>query len=436
MAEGALRRVRKSKLEPVGRALAARLARRLSAARDAALADDTIRRLARLESAIPTSEPIDAYLRTRAPDVVLAQGAIKKTSQVEFVKSARQLGIPSGVCVASWDNLTNKGLIKVAPDRVFVWNEIQRREASELHGIDADRVVATGAQLFDEWFARRAATTREEFARKVGLDPARPYVVYLGSSAFITEGADEAEFVERWIEAIRGSGDERVCELGVVVRPHPGVPRRWQDRELGRFGNAVVWPPVGESTVGEGARADFFDTLTHSAAVVGINTTAMIEAGIVGKSVLTIRAPEFAQETTLHFHYLLEENGGFVHVASSLEEHVRRLGEVVAGDQPGDERRRDFVRLFVRPHGLDRPATPIFADAVEELGRLRPQPPPRAPLALRALLRVEARLTRLRQGQARTSASRVVAARVASAARSKVSATTRAFSSDRSTRRG
>jgi hypothetical protein len=151
---------------------------------------------------------------------------------------------------------------------------------------------------------------------------------------------------------------------------------------------------VGVATVAASSRDDFFDSLWHSSAVVGINTTAMIEAGIVGKSVLTILAPEFAQETTLHFHYLLAENGGFVHVAASLPEHVAQLAEIVRGGHD-DDQRRTFVQSFVRPHGLDRPATGIYADAVEELASLQPGPPQRGARALWALLGVEAWLTSL-----------------------------------------
>ena len=137
----------------------------------------------------------------------------------------------------------------------------------------------------------------------------------------------------------------------------------------------------------------FFGQLTHSAAVVGINTTAMIEAAVIGKSVLTVLAPGFGQESTLHFHYLLEENGGFLHVASSLEEHAEQLGRVLEDRAEDAEQRRRFVESFVRPHGLDRPATPILADAIDELAglpvELRAAPGRlllRVPLALEAAL--------------------------------------------------
>src|SRR5581483_3084988 len=105
----------------------------------------------------------------------------------------------------------------------------------------------------------------------------------------------------------------------------------------------------------------------RAAAVVGINTTAMIEAAILEKSVLTVLVPSFAQEATLHFHHLLEENGGFLHVATDLTEHERQLSAVLDEDEAGAARRRAFVASFVRPAGLDRPAAPIAAVAIEEL---------------------------------------------------------------------
>jgi hypothetical protein len=386
------RLARADDLGPLTRRLAPRLAGRL-AADDAALADRVIRLARRAEHAIPSSPAIDSYLREQAPDVVLVTSVVKVASpQVEFLKSARRLGIPAGSCVASWDNLTNKGLLKWTPERVFVWNEVQRREAVELHGIPPDRVTATGAQLFDTWFERSPSTTREELVRRMGLDPARPYVLFLGSSPFVTNHSDdEVRFVERWLEALRASPDERVRSIGVVVRPHP-VGKGWRDADLSRAANAAIWPRHSERPVSPEEHDTFYDQLAHSAAVVGINTTAMIEAAVIGKSVLTVLAPELGQESTLHFHYLREENGGFLHVARTLEEHAQQLAQVLEDRDEDAERRLRFVESFVRPHGLDRPATPIFADAVEALAGEPVERWRRSPL--RPLLALEAALSR------------------------------------------
>ncbi len=374
-----LRRLERDRsLEPLARRLAAREGRALAKKTDLERSQRALQLSARLEGAIPTDPAIDRFVRELAPDAVVATGTFRHVSEeVEALKSARRLGIPTGIVISSWDSLTNKGALKFTPERVFVWNEAQARDAEELHLIPKERIRLTGAHAFDDWFARRPTRTREQLLTEIGLDPAQPYLAYLCSSGTIvgapgvrrttSTASGEAQFICNWVGALRASGDERLRRIGVIVRPHPNSKL---DADAIRFENVVVWPPGGAYPVAADARADFFDTLTHSEAVVGINTTSMIEAAIVGKSVLTVLVPEFAQETTLHFHNLLAENGGFLHVASSLDEHVAQLANVLDEDEKGQERRRRFVEWFVRPGGIDRPAAPISAEAIEELAGL------------------------------------------------------------------
>jgi hypothetical protein len=312
------------------------------------------------------------------------------SEEIDLLKSARRLRIPTGICVGSWDKLTNKGMIKFVPERVFVWNDVQVREAVELHAIPRERVIATGAHPFDEWFERQPSMTREGFTGGLGLDPERPYVLYLCSSP-LTTGSAEIEFVRRWIEQLRA--DPHLGGLGIAVRPHPNSADEWQGVDLSGYGGVAVCE--SRHPIADDARSAFFDSIAHSAAVVGINTTAMIEAAILGKSVLTILNREFAQETTLHFHYLLAENGGFLHVAPSLEAHAEQLRSVLREDAAGAERRRRFVEAFVRPRGIDRRAAPILIDAIEELARTDPDPVARAAILHRLALGAEAALTRL-----------------------------------------
>ena len=74
-------------------------------------------------------------------------------------------------------------------------------------------------------------------------------------------------------------------------------------------------------------------------------------------------------------------------VANDLDEHVRRLEDVMTGrDTTGEEAARRFTDLFVRPQGIQVPGTPIFVDAVEELAQRGPHEP-YAPSAWRTLLR-------------------------------------------------
>jgi hypothetical protein len=402
-----LKRLRKrDEIEPVSRRLAIRFGGKLAGAVDARRSRRLVKLARRLEQAIPTSSHVDEYVRDFDPDVVLATGTYRHVSEeVEFLKSARRLRIPAAVFVPSWDNLTNHGSLKFVPERVFVWNEAQVRDAVELHRIPRDRVRATGAHVFDPWFELRPSRTRGELCAEVGLDPAEPYVAYLCSSPNIVADRELA-FVRDWIEALRSSESDRLRRLGVLVRPHPSIDERvsWEGVELGP--NVAVWPRRGVHPAVEGTRADLFDTMFHSAAVVGINTTALIEAAILGKSVLTILVEGFVQESSLHFRYLLAENGGFLHVAEALPAHVDQLESVLAEDEVGAERRRRFVASFVRPAGVERAATPAGVRAIEELADVGVTG--RRPLGTRLLRLVLAAGARLNAKHAsrRTAAAR------------------------------
>jgi hypothetical protein len=321
--------------------------------------------LAQIED-LPTSPSMDRFIEDHEPDVVLLTSLVwlRDAVQAAALKSARRAGLPTALLVHSWDNLSNKGLIHTVPDRIAVWNEAQRQEVVELHGVPAERVVVTGAHSYDHWFDWRPATSRDEFCAGVGLDPARPFVLYVCSSTFIAP--DEAPFVKRWITALRGSSDERVRRLGVVVRPHPQNVEAWAGLGPAELGGAAVFPSPSAERAGEKSRADYYDSIHHAAAVMGVNTTAQIESAIQERPVLTWLVPEFreTQEGTLHFGHIAGDDGLLL-VARSFEEHERQLVEALATG--GRERSRAFVRSFIRPFGLDVAGTPRLVEAVAAL---------------------------------------------------------------------
>src|SRR5688572_1779266 len=323
------------------------------------------------EDLVPSEQYFELFIRSHAPDAVLVTPLVDFGSyQTDYVKGAHRLGIPVGFVPFSWDNLTNRGLVRVAPDRVLVWNEHQKREATTYHGVSPDRVVVVGAPRFDDFFAMQPSLPRTEFCARARIDPSRPLLLYLCSSHFVAP--NEVEFVRRWARAVRQSPDPAVAGCGILVRPHPANADQWEHVDLGGIGNAVVWldPPRVQ------ADPALYDSLFHAAAIVGLNTSAMIEAGIVGRSVYTIETEEFAggQEQTLHFHYLLARNGGLVEVAHDLEEHARQILDTLASPEAARARTRRFIEAFVRPRGIDKPVAPIVADEVERAATLKKRP--------------------------------------------------------------
>lgn len=353
------------------------------------------RALHAIDRSIPASPDIERFLDAQSPDAVVITPLIGlvPSSQLDLLRSARARRIPTAVCVWSWDHLSSKAIIRDLPDRLLVWNDVQRREATEMHGVPAERVVVTGAQSFDRWFDQRPARSRADFMRRVGLPDGRRFVLWVCSALFPGSPL-EAEFVLKWASAVRSSSDPCVRDAAILVRPHPSRKREWDEVDWRTVPNLALW---GDNPIDAESRADYFDSLHYSAAVVGLNTSAFIEAGIVGSPVLAILPEEFRpnQEGTLHFHYLVD--GGLLTTSRSLAEHCGQLASILGGNTEEIVRRqREFIRTFVRPVGLDVSATRVLADAVEQLGTMRPQHAVSAPavvarfglITLRALERI------------------------------------------------
>ena len=326
--------------------------------------------LALAEDAVPTDPLFDLFITYERPDLVLVTPLVDYGSyQTDYVKSAHRVGVPVVFAPFSWDNLTNRGLIRVEPDRVLVWNDIQMREAVELHGVSPDRVVITGAPRFDDFFAMTPASSREDFCAQTGLSAAHPFVLYICSSEFVAPR--EVEFVQRWVASVRESSDPVLRNCGLLVRPHPAHLKPWTNVQFSGITNLAVWSEKETMNADQG----LYDSLYHSGAVVGLNTSAMLEAGILGKPVLTLVADEFAggQQGTLHFHYLRAANGGLLTEATGFDEHRDQLAAALTGTAAGDQARR-FVERFVRPRGLQMPVTPLMASEIERAAGIRKAP--------------------------------------------------------------
>lgn len=321
-----------------------------------------------VDRAVPSSPEIERFLDLQRPDLIVLTPLIGLVacSQIDLLRSALRRGIATAVMVWSWDHLSSKALIRDVPDALFVWNEVQKREAVNMHRVPEDRIVVTGAQCYDRWFGRLPIRSRTEFVRHAGLSDERPYVLW-ACSALLPGTPPEPRLFLRWASELRRSNDPRVRDVPILLRPHPSRTAEWADGEWRTVGNVVMFggPPVDDQ-----GREDYFESLYYSAAVVGITTSAFLEAAVVGRPVMSFYSDDLVpeHEASLHFQYLVDAEHGLLTMAGSLEEHERQLASVLAGPPAGMlERQRRFVHHFIRPRGIDIPATSIVAEALERL---------------------------------------------------------------------
>jgi hypothetical protein len=244
------------------------------------------------------------------------------------------------------------------PDAIFLWNDALKREAMELHELPGDRIVVTGSPTFDFWFDLKPGQSREQFCERVGLDASRPYVAYLGSSWSIAQ--DEREYVRGFAQVLASAASTR--EVQVLMRPHPLNASVWRDFSSE---SVRVWPREGQWPDSMDARQEYYETLRHSVAVMGVNTSAFLDAAVMDKPCVTAVTEHYrgTQSGRGHFAHLVA--GDFIEMAKSLEEAAQKIGAIVGGQDAKAGQRRSFVEMFLRPKGGSTPASEVFANAVE-----------------------------------------------------------------------
>ena len=323
-----------------------------------------------LEKITPPAQNIKQSLAEFAPDVVVVSPVNMRFSEdVEYVKAAQALKIPTILPVLSWDNLTTKGLIHVIPDWVLAWNQAHYDEAKAVHGVPEDQLIITGSQFFDKWFGADLQLSREAFCQRVGLPPENPFCLYLGSSGNIAK--DETWLVQEFIQALRNH--PTLKNMSVLIRPHPANAKIYLELDLGAGVN--VFPKEGSLPDTEEAKIDFYNAIYHCVAALGINTTGMIDAIINDKPCITIMTAQYeaTQRNAIHFVQLLEAD--VLEVTNSISDAVETIHRLMNGGDAKQNLRRKFVEAYVRPRGLSRPAGDVNAQVIElaALGKTKTQ---------------------------------------------------------------
>ena len=335
---------------------------------------------------MPRQIGVDEFIAERSADVLLITPLIELGSpQLDYVRAARALGIRSALCVWSWDHLSSKALIRVVPDTRA--SSGTRRSATRPSASTASRPSAWSSP------ARSASTSgstgaptrdRDDFCRRVGF--AGDASVSCSTSARRCSGAARRRR-RSCRDGWRRSGSRATPRLREM--PHSGAAasaaaRGVDGRRAGRAGARRTWCVWGSNPVDADSRADYFDSMYHAAAVVGLNTSALVEAAIVDRPVFTILCPSFATTRKARSTSTTCSTSAtaFSTSSRSLDEHVAQLAGLLSGGS-GPRRTVAFVEHFIRPRGAAVAATPVFVEAVETIAR-EPSPRPQLPPAWRA----------------------------------------------------
>ena len=324
----------------------------------------------RMVEKVIVDKAVLAHVKAIAPDVVLnTPGLYPHGWEIEYIKAARRLGIPTLTLIASWDHLSGKGWLTVVPDRVLIWNQMQFREAVEYHSVKADQLAVVGSPSFDWLFDERYMQSRTDFCRQARLDPERPFILWAASAP--GNCMDEPGVVRMLMQEMRKY--PILKDYQVLIRPHPSIASKyvtdWTDWQNA---DTPVWSSPTFPT-GEEDKQGLFNSIAHAAAVLGLSTSVFLEAGILDRPVALLRTSVSASDAvfnkSMHFKFLLENH--FPEATDSEADCARWLAEIASGNDAGREARRWFISWFLRPQGMNLPSAKMAAEAITELAGKR-----------------------------------------------------------------
>ncbi len=253
-------------------------------------------------------------LRRRDPALVVSTHA-HLYAETELLAAGHALGIPTLGLVRSWDNV-HKG-IHARPQRLLVWNEINRGEVVELEGYRPEDVEVVGAPQFDPYFAPDLLWPREKLAERFDLDPERPIILFATLGYFIP-GFDETCWMEELVRLL----DEGALpgRPQVLCRLHP-----WS--RLEHFRKFEAHPDVRMSMVERYLPALTWSMTREDVYEVG-NMLAHADVVVTPASTMTLEAAIFDRPTVVPiFHTYQPERAASYFSTWSLGKHFGRIAE-------------------------------------------------------------------------------------------------------------
>jgi hypothetical protein len=201
---------------------------------------------------------------------------------------ARRTGTKLVGMVKTWDNLSSKGLLLVKPDILIVPNRVVFHDAVTIGDMPKGRVFDGGCPQYDDYHDPAAQMSREETCAKIGIDPAKPFLLYCMGGVMNQD--DPSEHVAMLDAAIE---DGRLPPATVLLRAHPKYDVRVL--KLDKLKHVVFQQPgqkvgdmVGELELSAEDIKLMLNMLRHADVEYNTGSTMTLESAIFDKPVVVV----------------------------------------------------------------------------------------------------------------------------------------------------
>jgi CDP-Glycerol:Poly(glycerophosphate) glycerophosphotransferase len=218
-------------------------------------------------------------LKISSPDFILTGTSYTSSIELEFIKAARALSIPSYAFVDHWTSIRERFSLageEILPDKILVIDE-QAKQIAVQQGLEEKRILIFGNpyhRFLEKW---TPAVSKEFFLRSLALEDAgKKIILYAPDPLSNVNGINAFGFNEVTATAALKDAVNNQLDKGYlfVCNPHPN-----QKIEL-------LKPFEDQSMIITPAGTDLNSLIFYADAVVGFFSNILLEAQVMKKPVL------------------------------------------------------------------------------------------------------------------------------------------------------
>jgi hypothetical protein len=303
-----------------------------------------------LDHAVSDTVWFDGIIGKYRPALVFSPDIFHHTD-AHFLWAAKKANVATLGMVRSWDCPTNKNLLRVICDRTLANNEQVKEELTRFHDVPAASIEVVGFAQYDA-YADPAPIGREEFCKKMGIDPAKRILLFAPGGKKITD--IDWQYAQVLKEAV--AAGNLPADLQVLVRNHPQGPA-----DMSRFVGDPLFiddrPGIVHGGNYRAAEMDAsavqhaIDSCANCDVAVTVNTSFGLDLAILDRPHIITAFDGFEQRPWLHAVARLHQEDnmkafiatGAAKVARSAQELVQYISAYLEDpklDAAGRERAR------------------------------------------------------------------------------------------------
>jgi len=227
------------------------------------------------------------------PDLVVVTRVLRASPDYPILKEATDNKIPVIALVSSWDNFTTKGFFPFGIKKIVVWNEIMKKEATELFGFPEKDIYMSGIPRFDNYFNLNTCS-KEEFYERYNIPKDNKLLTYTtGNKTLVlppnSKISAEADITFKLAEIIN-NGD--LGDVTLLVRLHPLADIN-DFKELDNYENVILQIPgkqkdFKDRVFSKNDDLELAETLKHSDLILNVASTISVDAAIFDTPTLSV----------------------------------------------------------------------------------------------------------------------------------------------------